>query len=334
MIKDWPQGQSFMLLMVVKRSFVCSFFCYFAPKFGILYPFCTKMRKKHRNTSNRRGLQVVTLCISTAMVLVLLGFVVFSVLTGRNLSAYVKQNLVVSVMMEHDMTSPEVVQMCKKLKARPYVHRLTYISKAQAEKEATKMLGVNPSEFAGGNPFQPSIEITANADYANNDSLQWVAKELKAYPRVTEVSYQHDLIEEVNRMLAKISIGLLVVAVLLTFISFSLINNTVRLGIYARRFSIHTMKLVGASWGFIRRPFVVKAVSIGVFAAVLADGFLGACFYALYVNEPDVLTVIGWQELAVTGVAVLLMGIIITALCASISVNKFLRMKAGELYKI
>ncbi len=292
------------------------------------------MRKKHYNAGNRRGLQVVTLCISTAMVLVLLGFVVFSVLTGRNLSAYVKQNLVVSVMLEHDMTNPEVVQMCKQLKARPYVHRLTYISKEKAEKEATAMLGVNPSEFAGGNPFQPSIEITANADYANNDSLRWVAKELKAYPRVTEVSYQHDLIEEVNRMLAKVSIGLLVVAALLTFISFSLINNTVRLGIYARRFSIHTMKLVGASWGVIRRPFVRRAVSIGLFSAFLADAFLGACFYAFYLNEPDVLMVIGWQELAVTGVAVFLFGIFITAFCAFISVNKFLRMKAGDLYKI
>ncbi len=89
-------------------------------------------------------------------------------------------------------------------------------------------MGTNPSEFAGVNPFQPSIEITTQADYANNDSLTWIAKELKAYPRVTEVSYQHDLIEQVNNTLAKISIGLLIVAVLLTFISFSLINNTVR----------------------------------------------------------------------------------------------------------
>ena len=97
--------------------------------------------------------------------------------------------------------------------------------------------------------------------------MKWITKELKAYPRVTEVTYQHDLIEQVNNSLAKISIGLLIVAALLTFISFSLINNTVRLGIYARRFSIHTMKLVGASWGFIRRPFLRKAVLVGVVSA-------------------------------------------------------------------
>ena len=292
------------------------------------------MRKKQYKPRNHRGLQVVTLCISTAMVLVLLGLVIFSVLMGRNLSSYVKENLVVQVMLEQDMTNPEGLQMCKRLKARPYVKGLTYITKEQALKEATHDLGTNPSEFAGVNPFQPSIEITTQADYANNDSLAWISKELKAYPRVTEVSYQHDLIEQVNNSLAKISIGLLIVAALLTFISFSLINNTVRLGIYARRFSIHTMKLVGASWGFIRKPFLTRAMMVGVISALIADGFLGGCLYVWSVHEPELLNVLGWQELAITGGSVFLFGLIITALCANISVNKFLKMKAGDLYKI
>lgn len=292
------------------------------------------MRKKQYKPRKHRGLQVITLCISTAMVLVLLGLVIFSVLVGRNLSSYVKENLVVQVTLEQDMTNPEGLQMCKRLKTRPYVKELTYITKEEALKEATHDLGTDPSEFAGVNPFQSSIEITTQADYANNDSLRWIAKELKAYPRVTDVSYQHDLIEQVNNSLAKISIGLLVVAVLLTFISFSLINNTVRLGIYARRFSIHTMKLVGASWGFIRRPFLQRAILVGVIAALLADAFLGGCLYAWSLHEPGLFLVLGWQELAITGGAVFLFGIVITAICAGISVNKFLRMKAGELYKI
>lgn len=268
------------------------------------------------------------------MVLVLLGFVIVSVLMGRNLSSFVKENLVVTVMFEQDMTTPEALQICKVLKARPYVKGLNYISKERALKDATHDLGTNPSEFAGVNPFQPSVEITTKADYANNDSLKGIAKELKAYPRVTEVSYQHDLIEQVNQMLAKISIGLLVVAALLTFISFSLINNTVRLGIYARRFSIHTMKLVGASWGFIRAPFVRRAILVGLVSALVANAFLGGCIYAWYLHEPELLTVLGWEEMAVTGGSVFLFGIVITSLCASISVNKFLKMKAGDLYKI
>lgn len=172
------------------------------------------------------------------------------------------------------------------------------------------------------------------SDYANNDSLKWIAKELKQYPKVSEINYQRDLVEAVNRNLTKIGLVLLVLAVLLTFVSFSLINNTVRLGIYARRFSIHTMKLVGASWGFIRWPFLRRAIATGMLAAILACAVLGGGMYLLYCYEPDVLTVISWEEMAITAIAVFLFGIIITAMCACISVNKFLKMKAGELYKI
>ena len=222
------------------------------------------MGKKRKKAGGRTGLQVVTLCISTAMVLVLLGLVVMSVFTARNLSSVVKENLVVTMVLEQDMTNPEAQQICRKLNARPYINHLEYISKERALKEGTKDLGVDPLEFAGVNPFLSSIDVTLKADYANTDSLRWITKELEAYPKVSEVNYQHDLIEQVNRNIAKIGIVLLALAVLLTFISFSLISNTVRLGIYARRFSIHTMKLVGASWGFIRGPFVRRAVSRSV----------------------------------------------------------------------
>ena len=151
---------------------------------------------------------------------------------------------------------------------------------------------------------------------------------------MSEIAYPKDLVEAVNKNLAKISLVLLGLAVLLLIVSFSLINNTIRLGVYARRFSIHTMKLVGASWGFIRRPFVRRSVGLGVLAAVIACVVLGGLVYALYRYEPEILTVLTWKELAITGGAVLLFGLIITAICAHISVNKFLRMKAGELYKI
>ena len=278
-------------------------------------------------------MQVVTLCISTAMVLVLLGLVVMSVFTARNLSSVVKENLVVTMVLEQDMTNPEAQQICRKLNARPYINHLEYISKERALKEGTKDLGVDPLEFAGVNPFLSSIDVTLKADYANTDSLRWITKELEAYPKVSEVNYQHDLIEQVNRNIAKIGIVLLALAVLLTFISFSLISNTVRLGIYARRFSIHTMKLVGASWGFIRGPFVRRAVVVGLVAALLACIVLGGTVYGLYHYEPEILSVLTWEVMLITGVSVFLFGIIITALCANISVNKFLKMKAGELYK-
>lgn len=280
-------------------------------------------------------MQAATLCISTALVLILLGLVVFSTLAGRNLSSYVKENLVVTMMLEQDMMDTEAKTMCKGLAQRPYIKNVDFISKSSALADATKEMGINPSEFTDGvNPFSSSIELTLKSDYANNDSLAWISKELKKYPKVTEINYQRDLIEAVNQNLAKVGLGMLVLAVLLTFVSFSLINNTVRLDIYARRFSIHTMKLVGASWGFIRRPFVRRAVCTGLLAAFLACLFLAGCLYALYRYEPEILTIVTWQDMAITAGSVFLFGIIITALCAGISVNRFLKMKAGELYKI
>lgn len=294
------------------------------------------MKKRHAKYTGRTGrLQSVTLCISTAMVLILLGLVVFSTLTGRNLSAYVKENLAVTIMLQQEMGDNEAQTICKRLQQRPYIKDLRFVSKGEALKDAAKEMGANPAEFTDGvNPFSSSIELTLKSDYANNDSLAWIAKEIKKYPKVAEITYQKDLIDTVNRNLAKIGVALLVLAILLTFVSFSLINNTVRLGIYARRFSIHTMKLVGASWGFIRRPFIWSAVGVGIVAALLACAALAGGMYALYRYEPEIITIVTWREMAVTGGAVLLFGIIITAICAGISVNKFLKMKAGELYKI
>ena len=258
----------------------------------------------------------------------------FSVLTARNLSDYVKENLTVTMMLEDDMTNPEALQLCRNLRARRYISSLHYVSKQQALKEQTVAMGPDPSEFIGTNPFLGSIEVNLKADYANSDSLRWIEKELKKYPKVGDITYQQDLMDSVNDNLRKISIVLLILAGLLTFVSFSLINNTVRLGIYARRFSIHTMKLVGASWRFIRRPFVCRAVVVGLVAALIAVVVLAGCVYALVQYEPDAMTVITWQVMAVTAASVFLSGIVITAVCSSISVNKFLRMKAGELYKI
>lgn len=292
------------------------------------------MGKKQNKTRVRHGLQGVTLCISTALVLILLGMVVFSVLSVRNLSAYVKENLTVTMMLGEDITDPEARQLCSELRKQSYISNLTYISKEQALKEQTAAMGTDPSEFIGMNPFVASIELQLKAEYANTDSLKWISKNIKADKRVTDVTYPQDLMDSVNHNLNKINLVLLVLAVLLTCVSFSLINNTVRLGMYARRFTIHTMKLVGASWGFIRRPFLRNAIGIGVLAAVIADGVLASGVYALYSYEPGVMAVVTWQVMAITGGAVFLFGVLITLFCAFFSVNRFLRMKAGDLYKI
>ena len=293
------------------------------------------VKKRKTPRRHRHRLQWITLCISTAMVLVLLGLVVLSVMSARNLSNSFRENLIVTMMLDNDMTATEASQFCNRLKKRPYLKEIEYISKEKALEQGTKSLGTDPTEFTEGeNPFPSFIELKMQAEYANNDSLKWISKELKRYPKVTEVSYQTDLVESVNRNIAKVSIVLLVLALLLTFVSFSLINNTVRLGIYSSRFTMHTMKLVGASWGFIRWPFVRKALLIGFLSALLATAVLAACVWGLYNTNPEILSVLTWQVMAATVTTVFLFGIIITGLCSYISVNKFLRMKAGELYKI
>ena len=292
------------------------------------------MSKKRKKTRRRRGLQVVTLCISTTMVLLLLGMVVFFVLSARNLSAHMKENLTVTIMLKDSVSVNDAHLFCRELYHRPYSHDIDYISQEQAQREQVKELGSDPSEFLGFNTFPATLEIRLNADYACRDSLKWIAKELKKDERVSDLAYMEDLMDQGNVNLSRISIILLVLAILLTFVSFSLISNTVRLSIYANRFVIHTMKLVGASWGFIRRPFLRQAILVGVIAAVFANCVLGAGIYGLYLTQPGIFDVVTWEVLTVTGASVLVFGIVITALCAWLAVNKFLKMKAQELYKI
>ena len=292
------------------------------------------MTKKRKSPRNRRGMQVVTLCISTTMVLILLGVVVFSVLSARNLSAHMKEHLTMTIILKDSVTVNDAHLMCRDLYHRPYSRNIDYISKEQAQQVLVKELGTDPTEFLDFNPFAASLEVQLKSDYANRDSLKWIVQEVRNDDRVSDVSYMEDLMDRVNRNISRVSAVLLVLALLLTFVSFSLISNTVRLSVYARRFVIHTMKLVGASWGFIRRPFLKQAIWIGVLAAFFAIVVLGACVYGLFLKQPGLVEVVTWQVLAITAGAVFLFGIVITSLCAWLAVNKFLKMTAGELYKI
>ncbi|MDR0186120.1 FtsX-like permease family protein [Prevotella brunnea] len=292
------------------------------------------MTKRRNKSRKQRSLQVVTLCISTAMVLILIGMVVLTVFTSRNLSSYVKENLTITMILQPDMSNEECATLCTRVNNLRYISNLNFISKEEALKEGTKELGANPAEFAGENPFTAEIELRLKANYANNDSIQWIAKELKTYKGVSDIAYRQDLVESVNRTLSKIGLVLLVIAALLTVVSFSLINNTIRLSVYARRFSIHTMKLVGASWNFIRMPFLRRAILEGLISAVLAIVVLGIGMYFLYSYDPEITVVLNQEVLLITALVMLTFGILITFFCSWLSVNKFLKMKAGDLYKI
>lgn len=277
-------------------------------------------------------MQFITAGISTTMVLFLLGLVVFFVLTANNLSIYIRENISFSAILDDDIKETSIIKLQESLNKKDYVKQTVYISKEQALKEQIEAMGTDPSEFLGHNPFNASIEIRLNAGYAHPDSIKWIEKELMTNKSILEISYPQDLLDSVNRNLQKISAFLLGLTVLLSFISFSLINNTIRLTIYSKRFLIHTMKLVGAGWGFIRRPFIIRNLWIGIFSGAIANAILTALAYTAVKYEPELLAIVTPTNIMIVVAAVMIFGMIITTLCAYISINKYLRMKISELY--
>lgn len=277
-------------------------------------------------------MQFITASISTMLVLLLLGAVVFFVLAANNLSVYVRENITFSVLVSDDMKETDILRFQKELNAKPYVKHTDYISKKQALAEQSEAMGTDPAEFLGYNPFTASIEVRLNADYANSDSVAWIKDEILSNKEVIEINYPQDLLDAVNRNIRKISLILLGIAALLALISFALINNTIRLTIYSQRFLINTMKLVGASWAFIRRPFLKRNAWVGILAGVMADTVLAVIAYALVRYEPDLLAIVTPEVMITVMGVVFLFGVVITTFCALVSINRYLRMKTNELY--
>ena len=293
------------------------------------------MKNKNKNNSvSYFDMQFITSSISTTLVLLLLGLVVFFVLGAHNLSIYVRENINFSVLISDDMKEADILKLQKKLDKEPFVKQTEYISKKQALKEQSEAMGTDPEEFLGYNPFTASIEIKLHSDYANSDSIAKIEKMIKKNTNIQDVLYQRELIDLVNDNIRNISLVLLALAVVLALISFALINNTIRLAIYSKRFLIHTMKLVGASWGFVRRPFLRRNIWSGVLAGIMADAILMGTAYWLVSYEPELIRVITPEVMLLVSGSVLIFGVVITFLCAYLSINKYLRMKASTLYYI
>lgn len=289
------------------------------------------MPRKRRKVSLRW--QALTSTISTTFVLILMGLVVICALTARQLSESVRESLTVTVMLGDEATNADALAMRKRLERKAWVKDITFISREQALEEQTEAMGTDPTDFLGGeNPFTPSLEVHLAADYACTDSLLWISKRLKSNKMVTDVIYQKELVERLNSNLRKVTYVLLGIVGLLLLVTLVLINNTVRLSVYSRRFLIHTMKFVGASWGFIRRPFMLRALWIGLAASVLADGVLLGGMHTLWQYDPTMQAYVTQENAIITAVAVLACGLLLTLLCTFISVSHFLSMREGELY--
>ena len=279
-------------------------------------------------------MQAVTSTISTSLLLILLGLVVLLSLTARVVADSVKKNLTVTVVLDDDAQTAEAERLQDSLKNVYYIGSIDYISREQALQEQIESMGIDPTDFLGANPFSISMEIKVKPEYSCNDSLQWISDELRANKLVADVLYQKDLVESLNHNLHRASFFLLAVALLLIIISLSLINNTVRLSVFSHRFVIHTMKLVGAKWSFIRRPFLVRGFWIGVASALIADAAIvfGVYWSARY--DSGVLQYVTQQNMVVTAVSVLVFGLVLSVVCTYFSVTHCLKLRDSELYKL
>lgn len=276
----------------------------------------------------------LTSVISIALVLFLMGLICLIGLLGNKLSVYVKENLSFSIVLKDNVKDMEVKQMQRTLDALPYIKSTEYISKEQAAKDLEEELGENPETFLGFNPLQASIEVKLHSQYANPDSLQLIENQIKRYTSVSELLYRKDMMEMVQTNMQRIGLILFGLAVVLTVISFVLISNTIRLLIYSKRFLIHTMQLVGATSGFIRRPFIRYNVVSGILAAILAICMLTGALYYLQSELTGFIQILDIPTLLIVYGVVLLLGILLSIFATYFSVNKYLRMSFDKLYYV
>lgn len=279
----------------------------------------------------------LTSIISISLVLFLLGLVFLIGLLGNKLSVYVKENISFSIVLKDNQKEADIKKMQKTQKtldALPYIKSTEYISKEQAVKELEEELGENPETFLGFNPLQASIEVKLHSEYANVDSLQLIEKKIKKYTSVSDLLYRKDMMQMVNDNVKRVSLILLTLAVMLMAISFVLISNTIRLLIYSKRFLIHTMKLVGATPGFIRRPFVRYNVVSGIFASIFAILMLTGALYYLQNELSGFVQLLDIKVLIIVYAGVLIMGILLSVTATVFAVNKYLRMGVDKLYYI
>lgn len=276
----------------------------------------------------------LTTIISISMVLFLLGLVSMGLMIEDKLSSYVKENYIVSLTIRDGSSDKDIQTALTILKGKQYTKEVKYISKEDALKELEKEMGEDPIDFLGYNPLLASFELNLKSEYAEASQIDKIVKELSGLSVLKEISCPKQLIEKVNNNINKISFLLLLFSAVLLFISFILINNTVRLLIYSDRFMIHTMKLVGATKSFIRKPYMKTGVVIGLLAALFAIGYVILMSYLL---DDELRLFIDFNDTSVYAVmfaTILVSGIVITLIATYLSVNKFLNKNEGELYYI
>ena len=276
----------------------------------------------------------VTSTLSMSMVLLLVGLVLMLLLVGRDMSTFVKENINLSIVLKDSINRSDEQRLEKFLLNAEYAKSVTYISKDEALKDHIASLGDNPAEFLGYNPLKASIEVKLQEKYATPEGVKTIEGSVKSFEIIDRVVYQKDMVSLVSDNVTRISYVLLGLAAILLFISIALINNTIRMSLYSNRFLINTMKLVGATPGFIRKPYMIKTMINSLIASVIAIGLLvGVVAYVqVQFAIPDVL--IQSTNLIIVAVAVVLLGLLLSVVSSWISVGRYLRMTSNDLHII
>jgi cell division transport system permease protein len=291
------------------------------------------MKTSKNKTLNRRILSSSTsVVISLSLVLFVVGLLGLVLINAQKLSDYVKENIGFTIMLKDGVNEIETLKFQKILDASDFAKSTSFTTKEQATADLKTDLGEDFVEFLGYSPLLASIDVKLNAEYGNTDSLQIITNELSENANVFEVYYQEDLIDKLNSNVNRLSFFLLIFCVLLFFIAFALINNTIRLSVYSKRFLIRTMRLVGATNSFIQKPFLSKGIYQGIYSSLFAIFML---IGAIQLVQGDTANMLNIDDLKIIGIVFLLIlasGLVISIFSTFFAVRKFIKLNENELY--
>ncbi|WP_104382544.1 ABC transporter permease [Sphingobacterium sp. HMA12] len=292
------------------------------------------MSEYELSTQKRKTKSVyVSTVISIALVLLVTGMLGLLLVHAKNLSKYVKENIVLNVIVNDGTSEGDVLSLQKDLEKDPYVLRSVYISKEIAAKNLKEDLGEDFVQYLGHNPLLPSLDVYMKENYANTDSIKTFIEKISKNNRIKEVVYQESLIDMVNKNVRIIGIIVLAFAVILLIIAVALINNTIRLAIYSQRFLIKSMQLIGATKNFIRKPFITYGIIHGLLGSLIAILLLILTLKFAQQQIPELVFLRNWFEFAVIFLGVIFIGILISGLSTYFAVTKYLKAQSNDLYR-
>ena len=291
------------------------------------------MSKKENKTYSRRiRSSYITSIISISLVLLLLGLVGLLLINGSNIKRQVMESIGFNVILKENVKEADIYQLQKILDAREYILSTEYITKEEAALETEQMLGEDFISFLGYNPLPPSIRVRLHQPWANPDSVMMIEQDLVQYNSIEEVYYKKSLLYAVYENIRQITLVILGFSVLLTLISVTLINNTIRLSVYSNRFIINTMQLIGATRRIIRRPFLLRGAASGFTGSLIALALLFGLIYLLQDEFEGVISFKDYDLLAILALGVIVVGVVINWISTFFAVNKYLNIKTDKLY--